>query len=188
MKVINNFNSVKPYSGDFKRLPVGAYICGIREAIEVDYSGSIYLQVKFDISEGDYKSFFDQQYKEDTRVDRKYKGFYRLLVPDNGADIEDGSMRRFKTFIDVVEQSNPGFKWNWDESLLRGKLFGGLFGEKEYEFNGRSGTFVTLRNTIPIADVKNGNYTVPDVWKLNGNDNITKAKLLVVDDGGTLPF
>jgi len=39
----------------------------------------------------------------------------------------------FKGFTTAVENSNPGYQWNWDEKSLVGKKLCGVFGLEEYE-------------------------------------------------------
>ena len=39
----------------------------------------------------------------------------------------------FKGFITTVENSNIGYKWNWEESTLRDKKIVGVFQYEEYE-------------------------------------------------------
>ena len=38
----------------------------------------------------------------------------------------------FKGFIKSVEESNPGYVWNWDESTLKGKKVGLILQEEEF--------------------------------------------------------
>lgn len=45
----------------------------------------------------------------------------------------------FKGFITAVEESNPGYKWNWDEKTLKGKKIGIVFRMEEYSYNGYDG-------------------------------------------------
>ena len=63
--------------------------------------------------------------------------------------------------------SNEGFKWDWDETKLVGKLFGGVFGEEEYE----AGKFATklkfIRSTEKIEEAK-----VPKVKTLSGGNDV----------------
>lgn len=54
-----------------------------------------------------------------------------------------------------IESSNQGYKWDWNESSLRGKLFGGVFGEKEYEIDGNTGFFTTMRYTCEVNNIDN---------------------------------
>lgn len=41
----------------------------------------------------------------------------------------------FKGVLTSLEESNPGFRWNWDESTLVGKKVGGVFGREQFRTN-----------------------------------------------------
>ena len=61
-----------------------------------------------------------------------------------------------------VEESNPGYHWDWDEGKLKGKLIGGLFNNKEYAYNGRHGFFTNCHSLITVEKIRSGKFTIPD--------------------------
>ncbi len=169
---VNNFNSEK--------LKLGGHYCKILEvSVETTVSkktGNEYylLKLKFDIDEPDESAgYFQRKFLNDTEKDpitAKWKGYYRLTIPNNGS--EDYIKRNWKTFLTSIEKSNAGVKINgslgFEETMLVGKKFGGVFGLEEYQIpsNGDVITFSKLnfiRSTEKIKDAK-----IPSVKLLNG--------------------
>ncbi|MEG2303771.1 MAG: hypothetical protein RSC14_13050 [Niameybacter sp.] len=133
--------------GAKKKLPAGGYICKVMEAKEEVYGWGSVLVISFDIAEGEYKNFYREQY-EKQNGNKKWKGTYRVNCPkDDGSEKDEKTKKNFKTFMHHVEVSNQGYKWDWNEGKLKEKLFGGIFGEKEYEIEGNSGFFTMMRYT-----------------------------------------
>ena len=131
MKKIENWNEIEAKGmDDFKALPIGAYECKIINAVENhnEQSGKTTLKVMVDIAKGEYKDYFKKRYDSNTAIDRKW---------DNNATkylaFEGENTSFFKGFITIVENSNVGYKWNWEESTLRDKKIVGVFQYEEYE-------------------------------------------------------
>ena len=131
MKKIENWNEIEAKGmDDFKALPIGAYECKIINAVENhnEQSGKTTLKVMVDIASGEYKDYFKKRYDSNTAIDRKW---------DNNATkylaFEGENTSFFKGFITIVENSNVGYKWTWEESTLRDKKLVGVFQYEEYE-------------------------------------------------------
>ena len=131
MKKIENWNEIEAKGmDDFKALPIGAYECKIINAVENhnEQSGKTTLKVMVDIASGEYKDYFKKRYDSNTAIDRKW---------DNNATkflaFEGENTSYFKGFITIVENSNVGYKWNWEESTLRDKKLVGVFQYEQYE-------------------------------------------------------
>ena len=60
------------------------------------------------------------------------------------------------------EDSNPGYRWNWEEWTLKGKLIGALFNNKEYEFDGRHGFFTNCHSLVTVEKICSGKFTIPE--------------------------
>lgn len=198
MKQLNGYEQAQVYS-DAERLPVGGYILKILDAKYQDNSANGYNDViilSFDIEEGEQKGFFAANYKAQTGEDKKWKGTYRLRVPkDDGSEQDSWAMRRFKTVITNIEESNSGYHWNWDEQTLKGKLIGALFNNKEYSFNGRHGFFTNCHSLVTVEKIRSGKFEVPADTLLNngqapGNQNSTNDGFMNIPDGidEELPF
>lgn len=131
MKKIENWNEIEAKGmDDFKALPIGAYECKIINAVENhnEQSGKTTLKVMVDIASGEYKDYFKKRYDNNTAIDRRW---------DNNATkylaFEGENTSYFKGFITCVENSNVGYKWNWEESTLRDKKIVGVFQYEEYK-------------------------------------------------------
>lgn len=131
MKKIENWNEIEAKGmDDFKALPIGAYECKIINAVENhnEQSGKTTLKVMVDIASGEYKDYFKKRYDSNTAIDRKWDNNATKFLAFEG---ENTSF--FKGFITIVENSNVGYKWNWEESTLRDKKLVGVFQYEQYE-------------------------------------------------------
>lgn len=169
------------------KLQSGGYVCKILEVyIEHNNESGDNLVIEYDICEGDYKDYFTNQYERNIFDNKKYKGVYRLSIPnDDETEIDSKRKRIFKTFISNVEASNKPYAWNWNELTLKSKLFGGVFGEKEYDYNGYQGTCVILRFTETIDNIRDNKYSIPPKIELKREQ---KAELVEMTDNAELPF
>lgn len=173
MKKLNGYEKAQAYS-ETERLPVGGYVLKILEVKEVDNSDKGWndqLIFSFDIAEGDQKDFFAANYKAQTGEDRKWKGVYRLRKPkDDGTEQDGWTMRRFKTVMNALEDSNNGYHFDWDEKKMKGLLIGGLFNNKEYDYNGRQGFFTNCHSLVTVEKIRSGNFKIPaDTLLKNGS-------------------
>lgn len=136
-------------------LPAGGYVVKILDAAEVTYSWGNVLEISFDVTEGQHKDFFRSDYKNNTNEDKKWRGKYRLVVPkDDGSEKDGWSKNTFNGAMFALEDSNPGFHWEWDESKLKGLTVGALFRNKEWEMNGSSGWTTECCAFITAEDVR----------------------------------
>ena len=131
MEIIKDFDKIEAKGmDDFRGLPIGAYECVIKDARinHNEQSGKDTFKVSVDIARGEYKDYFQKMYEADTRIDRKWNNNavrYLAFTGDNVA--------YFKGFLTVIENSNIGYKWDWDETKLKGKKVCGVFQYEEYE-------------------------------------------------------
>lgn len=131
MKKIENWSEIEAKGmDDFKALPIGAYECKIINAVENhnEQSGKTTLKVMVDIASGEYKDYFKKRYDSNTAIDRKWDNNATKFLAFEGENISF-----FKGFITIVENSNVGYKWNWEESTLRDKKLVGVFQYEQYE-------------------------------------------------------
>jgi hypothetical protein len=92
----------------------------------------------------------------------RWKGVFRLNIPkDDGSEKDAWTQKRFNTNIVNIEESNPGYLFDWDESKLKGKIVGALFNNKEYLFNGRTGFFTNCHSFVTAETIRSGKFTVP---------------------------
>ena len=157
----NNWNEVQEFS-DRPKLPLGAYVCKVRKAVVQANDFGEQLCVLFDIFEGDFKGFFDDDFKSNTRADKKWKGVLRQFIPvDDGSEKDEWTKSSFKGMVTAFEKSNPGYQWNWDEASLSGKMIGILFRNEEWEYEGKTGWTVRPFRAISVDSVRNADFKLP---------------------------
>ena len=165
-------------------LPVGGYKCKIMKAEEIEYSWGSVVVVSFDIADGEYKDFFARDYKNNTSDNKKWRGTIRFNQPNGKSEKADEfNARRFKTFIKAVEKSNNGYSWSWDEKTLKDKLVGFVFGEEEWEYDGRSGMAVKAQFATEYDKATGATIPAPKMLT-KGNQ---PAQTIAQDDDD-LPF
>ena len=189
MRPFAGFETTRPYS-NIERLPAGGYVVKILDAEEVEYSWGRVLVISFDVSEGEHKGFFRQNYEDQQVEDRKWKGTYRMNLPkEDGSEKDEWTARRFRTDMDAIRDSNPGFHWDWNEKGLKGKIVGALFRNKEYEFNGIRGFFTECCAFTDTGIIRSNKFKMPKdkLLKQHSGQSIPDDDFApVVDD--SLPF
>ncbi len=151
------------------------------QAEEKDY-GTL-LKIAFDIAEGEHEGYYKRRFesKKQSNPDAKWPGMYYQAAKQD-------DLRYFKGFITSIEASNPGFKWNWDEKKLVGKLFGGIFGEEEYEkTDGSIGTIVKCRFVRSVDAIREGKFKVPEKKRLQPS-SLNEPNYTTQDILDELPF
>lgn len=191
MKPIGGYDNAKPYT-EFTKLPAGAYVIGILDAQEIKGDKGDRLVLKFDICEGEFKNYYSEQYKNSQFEDTKYKGNFSIFIPkEDGSEDDEKTLRRLKTSINAIEDSNPGFHWDWDESKLKGKKVGMIFQDKEWKYNGKTGFTAQPYGLRSVQDVNDGSCKIPDKKYLSGNSPTmpnSSGDFMEIDDSGDLPF
>lgn len=167
IKKPTGWENVQDYT-DRKTLPLDAYVCRIKKAVVQQNTYGDQLCVLFDISEGDFARFYDEDFKNNQNEDKKWNGILRLFLPVNdGSDKDEWTKRTLKGFITAVERSNPGYVWNWDESTLAGRTVGILMRNEEWSYNGKTGWKVRPFRAISADSVRKGEFTLPKDKPLN---------------------
>lgn len=178
-------------TGAREKLPVGGYVCKIISAKVEETQWGDKLVLAFDIAEGEYKDFYKRDFDANTNDDKKWRGTFRLNIPaDDGSEQDGWAKKRFNNFIYALEDGNTGYTFDWDEKKLKGKMIGIVFGNKEWEFNGRSGWSTYAAYIYDVTAIREGKYK-PAKDKPLANKPVETASaftaLAVVDDGD-LPF
>lgn len=149
----------KTSSGGSMRLPAGAYVCKILGAKETEPKDgkSGFITVQFEIEEGEYKGFFKKQYDANEREDKKYKGRTTIYEPKDDRSEQDGwTKNTFAKWTNAIEDSNPGYKWDWNEAGWKDKLVGIVFGETGTNINGKDIVYVEARYPVAVSKVHDG--------------------------------
>jgi len=175
MKPINGFTSELRKKG-YEQLPAGPYVAKIvavkLEGNEPDQT----LILRLDVAEGPYTGYYTKRFQHDSQNDRsrypaKYKGDFRLRVPNENnkrAQYPESDMANFKDFVAKIEESNPGYHWDWNEQGLRGLLIG--INVQQGTYNGSAYTKIKFLEIVD--EVRNGQVaTLPpmeprgDAWE-----------------------
>lgn len=181
MKPIEGFKA-EQNSASFPMLPKGLYIAkiiGVKvEGNEPDQR----LIIRLDITEGEYTGYYSRRYKADqargSQFAVKYKGDYTLQVPEknnpNRQKYEwqfDQDLRTFNGAIWAIEQSNPGYHWDWKEDGLKGKNVG--INVRQGTYNGNPYTIIGQLESIEA--IKAGKVKVMKDMKPRGDEQAAPA-------------
>lgn len=178
MKKINDteWRNVRP-SSDFTPLEPGGYVARIISAEDV--TDRSFLKISFDITEGDYTDYFRER-------------FYRFggNWPNSGMlyrSYKQSALSMFKRFINCIEQSNPGFLWEWREDALAGTAFGVVIAEDSYtDGQGIMRQTLKAKEVYTIEQIHKGDFRVPTQKKaIEPHEAFTE---LTDEDESALPF
>ena len=176
-----NYKKAQTYSGG-GQIPLGGYKCIIKGVKEVSFDWGGRLEMAFDITHGEQKDFFKNQFDSNTSEDKKWKGVFRLNIPnDDGTEADGWTMSRFKTTMEHFEDSNDGYTWNWDENTLKGKVIGIIFRRHYTVIEGKDVCYHEAFRTAPISAIESGKFKIPDDfydkrWK-EAHGNATAASV-----------
>lgn len=110
------------------------------------------------------------------------------IPKDDGSKEDEWKMRRLKTVVSNLEESNPGFHFDWaNVSKLKGKKIGALFNNKEYDFNGHHGFFTNCHSLVTVEKIRSGKYKIPEDTLLNKGNRQQPQGQPVGDGFMTIP-
>lgn len=151
-------------NSNYTPLPAGGYVCrimGVQEAATMN--GKPSLHVSLDIAEGPEANRFTNEYRADTRQDKKWGCIFRQTITTK----DGGTSPFFKGLITAIEESN-GMTVNWTEdpnafaAQFKGKLVGVIFGREEYQKqDGTTAWSTKPQLCMPVAKIRAGEFTVP---------------------------
>ena len=152
----------KKSSGFLTLPPAGAYVAEIRDVRflgqdPLEHRDRDVIELMMEITEGEYAGrymAFYQEQKERFGDDVKYKGVFRLVAPLDKD--EDWRRRTFEGNLWCVQESNPGYAWDWDEKKLKGKKVGISVRERLYTYNDKERSITEIAKFETVDDVKAG--------------------------------
>lgn len=168
MRVTPNFDKAAAYDGSFERFPAGGHICQIMKAwCETTENGSEQLVLALEVAEGDYHGYFGKQYNEKRSQNPNAK--WPCIFKQFTLDLNGQTNPFFKGLLKSVEESNSGYKWNWNEGSLANKRIGMIFREEEFKASDGS-VKTTVRPAFPrsVQRIRDG-VEVPEIKRLNSN-------------------
>ena len=130
--------------GGAKDVPPGCHVCVITDVSHgPSKAGNERLALELDIAEGPHEGHYEKQ------GGKRRPMYFQLTGRTKEGKTDEKSLARFKALVETIEESNPGFKWDWEPSKLMGLLAAFLFEEVEEEYNGK--TYTRCRPRWPVA-------------------------------------
>ena len=165
IKKFEGYADIQVYEGSASVEP-GGYELKIIGAKVEKFTNCEVLKVAFDIAAGDNAGFYKKKFDgaKAQSADAKWAGVFDVFLPkDDGTEKDGYTKQAFKRFITSVEKSNDGYTWNWNETSLKGKTFGGVFGREQFETKDGKLKFATkCRFARSIESIRTGNFTIPE--------------------------
>lgn len=161
------------------RLPAGAYVCQVKNVrfVTGENGNSDLIEILFDITEGEQKDFFKKQYDNNTSEDKKFKGRKSIYVPkDDGSERDEWTKNSFAKWVNAFEDSNEGYKWDWNENKWKGLSVGIVFGETGTVIEGREIVYTEARFPADVKKVRAGTapqakFVAKNGYTGNGSNN-----------------
>ena len=162
------YDTVEVKEFDFTPITLGGHkgIIKIAEEYTSQISYGTSLKITVDTDKNDKQpSYFGEQFKNDTRPEKKWNNGAIKYV---SLKDEENCVRMLKAFITSVENSNAGFKYDWNKGVeqLNGKKIGLIFGLEEYNANDGSVKTTTKLTQFRSVD-KVDEAKVPKVKLIN---------------------
>ena len=161
MKQFDGFKSEAPTT-KMPILPAGTYVAGIKNVKIDGKEPDQQLVLRLDIIEGEWSGYYTKRYERDSqntgfqqKYQARYKGDFRIQIPDSNNSRRqhpEWDIRTFNNAMYCIEQSNPGYKWDWNEGSLKGKVVG--INVREGSYNGN--TFTQIGRLEVADDVRKG--------------------------------
>jgi len=192
MKAFNGFDDAKKQAqaGSIGRLPAAGYVCkilGVAYDAGTDGKSDV-LTIQFDICEGEHADYFRKQYEANTSEDKKWKGVKRIYIPtDDGSERDGWTKKTFAGWIAAVEESNPGYAWDWDEKKLKGKTVGIVFGETGTVIDGKEIVYTEARFGASVEKIRSNDYPLAKFLKKNGYTGNGASSAQSAQSGGNVP-
>lgn len=182
MKKINDFENVQASTGEFSRPTAGGYCVELINIVDVPLDAKTgkgdYLKINYDICAGEFAGYYSKQHE---RFGGDWFASFIRSYKDSAAGM-------FKHFINCVEDSNVGYKWNWDEQSLTYKQVGVVLGEEEYfKKDGTVGVKLVVKEIKTIEQIKNNDFKIPAIKKLV-KDELQSAGFVPVQPDDEVPF
>lgn len=170
LKKPNNYENVQ-LNEDFIAIELGGHKGVIKnaEVYTSEFSGKTSLKVCVDTAKDDKQpEYFAELYKNDDRENKKWSSSAIRYV---SLGDEENQVKQLKSFITAVENSNPGFTYDWNKEekiQLKDKKIGLVFALEEYE--NQEGKVKTARKLNQFRSIdKIDNIKIPKVKKLDGS-------------------
>ena len=119
-----------------------AVICKVAEGSTM--SGSEFIEFWIDIIDGEFARYYEKDYKEQTG-DKKWRGTVRFFTSEKALPMLKGA-------VTSIEESNPGYKFDWDENTIKGKKVG--IGIRREQYESSDGQLKFTNRPFMFCDIK----------------------------------
>lgn len=153
-----------------EKLPAGGYVIKIVDVNDVP--DKEYLWVVYDIAEGEHAGHYSDDFGKNNAWAHRFTRSYK-----------DSAEGMFKAFVNRVEESNRGFKWDGrDERQFVGKELGVVLQKRMYtNEKGDDKEALEVRSVYASQDIRNGDFKVPDPRDV-------REKLTVAESGASTSY
>lgn len=151
-----NFEAKKSNNGFIELPPRGAYVAKIRSAKEETFFDRPCIEITLDIAEGEYKGRYEAVWRDQEEKWGKatFRGVFRLIPYQDGD--EEYVKSRFEGNLWAVQESNTGYRWDWDEKKLVGKMVGISVRNRLYTYKDKDRSTTEIAEFVPVDDVRAG--------------------------------
>lgn len=155
---------------DYEKLELGGHKGIIKNLEEYTstISGKTSLKVEVDTNKNDKQpGYYQEQFDNNANSNKKWSPAGTKYIPLGD---EENQVKMLKAFITAVENSNPGFVYNWDKEekpQLLNKYIGLVVGMEEYE--DQEGKIKTANKVVQLRSIdKVDNIKIPKVKLIDG--------------------
>ena len=179
-------------TGEVEKLPPGGYVCEIKDVVVRPSSkGNEMMCLSLEVKQGEFAGIFAKNFEQKKNFDphAKWPCTYYQLTGLDESHPDERSQSRFKGVLTAIEDSNAGYKWNWDEKSLIGKTVGVVFREEEYDYMGHTGTSTKpyyLRRADGVEEAKIPKMRTLDTSTAAPSQGVQNQTSVTADDA--LPF
>ena len=192
MKPIEGFKAEAP-AASYPMLPKGLYVAKINNVKIDGDEPDQRLVLRVDITEGEHAGYYVKRFNSDKerggQYEAKYKGDFSVQIPNQNNPRRqhyDWDNRAFGNAIWAIEQSNPGYHWDWNEQGLKGKAVG--INVRGGTYNGKP--YTSIGRLESVQAIRDGSAKVMADAKPRGDaqtaGNMDGGAIVVTDD--ELPF
>lgn len=169
---VPDFNAHSTASNKPEALPAGLYEGIIKGArVEDTPWGGQRLVLALDVTQGEHKFHYQNMFDWETKNSNyqpKWKGTLRQNIPTgDGSEKDAWTKRSLEGLVFALEDSNPGYHWDWDENKLKGLKVGLNVRNKEWEYNDMTGWTTEIARLESLNDMAAGNVRVAKDRPLN---------------------
>lgn len=134
--------------GEFQAIPPGWYTAAIMGIVEGSTpSGSPYIEFCIDITDGEFVRYYEKDYRSQRPLsgEKKWRGVVRYFTTEKALPMLKGG-------ITSIEESNPGYVFDWNEVSAKGKMVG--VGIRREQYEAADGTLKFATRPFAFCDIK----------------------------------